>query len=158
MDSAKVFVPGKFRLTNQMLSDLRGAGYFEGYGRARYGKRPRAGHDAFAEEVEKIRMASFTAWKTWLSGAGNRAALPGLFSFRFFVTAHRRHDPDAWYLLAKPAIDGMASALWSSDRLHVWTVSGRVSQKAGEEFIPRWGDADVGVPGFFMFVDKVSRL
>jgi hypothetical protein len=152
MTQAKVFVPGKFSLTNKMLSNLRAAGVYEGRAKE-MGRRPAPGHDLFAAETEAVKLASCAAWRKWARDAKEEDKVPGVVSVVIFVTGHYRHDPDAWYLLAKPAIDGMATALWSSDRLHVGTVSGRVAMQKGEPWHRTWSDlADAGVPGFVMYV------
>jgi len=157
MFDAAVFVPGRFRLTNKMLSDLRAAGHYEG--RAREMRRkPEPGHDRFANETQRVKWLSFNAWRRW-RGAGAVKGDCFRLDVRYFVTGHRRHDPDAWYLLSKAAIDGMVEAMGIKDRFSVGEVGGLVAQALGEFYGPTMyeGDQsngwhDYGVTGFHMRV------
>lgn len=121
-----MWVPGRFRLTNQMLHDLRAAGKYEAAG-ARWGRMPRGGFDRFAIETAEIRLAVKVA---------ARGALPCMHpaEVAFIVFGHRKHDPDAWYLLAKAAMDGLVDAgVFASDRFGVLTTSGAVLRDAAAE-------------------------
>jgi hypothetical protein len=162
MFEASVFVAGKFRSTNEMLSDLRAAGHYEGRARER-GLRPALGHDLFVAQVEAIRLASIAAWRRW-KNSEERIAVSGLSSrgqvvlrkscvrVAFHVTGFGKRDPDSWYLLAKPAVDGMCVALGWSDRFNVWEVAGRVSRGKGEMYRDTVDDDRAG---FWMQVTEV---
>jgi hypothetical protein len=126
-----LWIPGRFSLTNKMLSNLRAAGAAgEAYRRAL--NRHAAAHrpkDLFAEETQAIRLA--------VKGAARVAKaepVVGLVSIEVYVFGHHKHDPDAWLLLAKAATDGLVDAgVIGSDRFQVWTVTGRVAQTEDEE-------------------------
>jgi hypothetical protein len=125
----RVWIPGRFSLTNKMLSNLRASEKFRG-------KKPRGWVDGFAQETAAIRMAAKRAIlnreptsQEW--GAVLRTEVCAL---EFGVFGHRRHDPDAWYLLGKAVVDGFVDAgVISPDRASVWETGGRVLQSAAEE-------------------------
>lgn len=126
-----LWVPGRFSLTNAMLDNLRAAGFYQG--RSRLGKRLRAGAwDAFAVETSAIRLATKVAavreFGALVSPLAPRVSLD------FTVFGHRKHDPDAWYLLGKAVTDGLRDAgVLASDRFGVFRTSGRVLQNEFEE-------------------------
>lgn len=163
MFAANVFVPGVFRLTNQMLDDLRAAGNYEGQAK-RMGRRARPGHDLFAAETERIFWSTYAAWKTW-KGSGEVVSPRPSWCVRIFVVGHNHYDPDSFYLLAKPAIDGMVKALGFRDRIAIYDVGGRVAKFGGESYSPAYpkaagklnplGFVDGGQPGFFMEIVEV---
>jgi hypothetical protein len=134
-----VWIPGRFSLTNHMLSNLRAAGRW-------HGKRPRGWVDAFAQETKAIRMAAVAAIrKHGVEGKGDWWEPFGVWSLAFGVFGHHRHDPDAWYLLAKAICDGLADADFiEQDRSDVWGTEGRVLQSAAEE---RWWMDETDGPG-----------
>jgi hypothetical protein len=55
-----VWISGTFRLTNGLIDDLRAAGKFEGYAKAK-GWPIRGGHDAYAEHQQAVRLAAKAA-------------------------------------------------------------------------------------------------
>jgi hypothetical protein len=121
----RVWIPGRFSLTNKMLSNLRAS---EKY----HGKKPKGWVDLFAQETLAIRLAARVAI--------NQSSVPVIWkdgevcALVFGVFEHRRHDPDAWYLLAKAVVDGFADAgVIGQDRSEVWGTGGRVLQSLGEE-------------------------
>jgi hypothetical protein len=124
------FVEGRFRLTNQMLSDLRAAGHYEGEAALmrRQGKwrgRKKPGYDLFSQETQAIRLAV---------KASARSCPPLPVDVTVLVVGHRKHDPDAWYLLAKAVVDGLVDVgLIGSDRFGIGYVSGRVMRTEQEE-------------------------
>jgi hypothetical protein len=126
-----LWVAGRFSLTNEMLSNLRAAGFAHGR------NIPRR-RDHYSEEVAAIRLA--------VKGAAREQGLvprpPQRFvvpeerrvDVRVVVLGHARHDPDAWYLLSKAAIDGLRDAdVLSSDRFCVRWVSGTVVHVTEDE-------------------------
>ena len=127
----KMWIPGKRRLTNGMLTDLRAAGVYTGRARG----EPRAGFDKFAAETNAICMQVLAEARKlgWTAQRGR-----GMQDVRVLVFGHHRFDPDAWYLLAKAAIDGLVRAgVLCSDRRDVGFVDGRVLQTATEEACAR---------------------
>jgi hypothetical protein len=131
-----IFIEGKFRLTNQMLSDLRAAGHYEGEATLmrRQGKwkgKKKPGYDLFSAETQAIRLAV----KAHAKGIDMfQGVLP--VDVALWVVGHRKFDPDAWYLLGKATVDGLVDAgVLGSDRFGVGVVSGRVIQTEAEE---RW--------------------
>jgi hypothetical protein len=121
-----VWVAGTFRLTNGLLDDLRAAGKFEGFAKAK-GWKIRGGHDAFAEHQKAVRLAVKVAARG-LGSQGPRVDVA------FWIFGHGRHDPDAWYLLGKAALDGLADAgAVDSDRFNVRNTWGRVLHGPVEE-------------------------
>jgi hypothetical protein len=115
-----------------MLSDLRAAGKYEGRGAAlRGGRRP--GFDSFAAETLAIRLAVKAAARPFVA-AWPPTPGPGLLNPSFIVFGHHRHDPDAWYLWAKAAVDGLTDAgICTQDKHAIGCPSGRVLQSSGEE-------------------------
>jgi hypothetical protein len=151
-----LWVPGKFSLTNAMLSNLRAAGRYQGTARAK-GWKPGPGYDLFAAETQAIRLAV----KAAMVRSPIPFVFPALTSLDFRVFGHRRHDPDAWYLLAKAATDGLADAgLFANDRHSVGHTSGRVLQSEDEErkarevaaMIPTAALPPSGVPGVLIWL------
>lgn len=141
---AMFFVEGRFRLTNQMLSDLRAAGHFEGEAAAlrRQGGwrgRKSPGYDLFASETQAIRLAT-------KASAKNIGAVPDVVNVALWVLGHHKHDPDAWLLLGKAIIDGLKDAgLIRSDRFQVGVVAGRVVRSTAEEFsVRRYYEEETG--------------
>jgi hypothetical protein len=122
-----IWVPGAFRLTNGLLDDLRAAGKFEGYARAK-GWPLRGGHDAFAEHQAAVRLA------VKARAAAARVICLGTVDVAFWVFGHGRHDPDAWYLLGKAAVDGLVDAeVVDCDRFNVRNTWGRVLRGPEDE-------------------------
>jgi len=152
MFSASVFVPGKRRLTNGMLTDLRAAGVY--MGRSRAGVKRRAGWDKFAAETEMIRTAAALRLRSSLLG---KLPIGVKLLVRVFVTGHSRFDADAWYLLCKAAVDGVATAIGMSDRRWLCEVQGRVSAGVGDRYYSAWASPleDDGRPGFWLQVSEV---
>lgn len=124
----RVWIPGRFSLTNKMLSNLRASEKF-------HGKRPRGWVDAFAQETMAIRMAAkVAACRVDMSETAELPEVGYVCALEFGVFGHRRHDPDAWYLLGKAVTDGLADAgVIEQDRSDVWETGGRVLQSAAEE-------------------------
>jgi hypothetical protein len=124
-----LWVQGTFRLTNGLLDDLRSAGKFEGFAKAK-GWPVRGGHDAYAGHQQAVRLAVKAASHAIAaSGIGL-----GVVDLAFWVFGHGRHDPDAWYLLAKAATDGLVDAgAVDSDRFNVRTTRGRVLHGPSQE-------------------------
>jgi hypothetical protein len=127
-----LWVPGKFRLTNRMLSDLRAAGVYEGRSRGR--ARAGGAHDLFTAETAAIRAAVCLAAR----GAKCRPVPTGeRVNVASLVFGHRRFDPDAFSLVSKPAIDGLVDAgVIAKDRHDVGLVLGHVFTSAADE---EWG-------------------
>jgi hypothetical protein len=149
--TAALWVPGKFSLTNAMLSGIRAAEKF-------HGRRPKNWHDYYAEEVAAIRLAVKCA-ATRLGVEALRGESGQVCKVGFEVVGHHKHDPDAWYLLGKAAIDGLVDAtVFQSDRREVWLTWGRVLQTTLEENVLRdcyrenWGVV-VGGQGVAVFFD-----
>lgn len=131
----RIWIPGRFSLTNKMLSNLRAAEHY-------YGRRPKGWRDAFAEETVAIRLATKAAAKDVAPGVVARC-LDEVCALSFGVFGHRRHDPDAWYLLGKAVADGLADAgVIHQDRSDVWHTGGRVLQSRAEEVW--WCDSHFG--------------
>jgi hypothetical protein len=158
MNRFHVWIPGRFSLTNAMLSNLRAAEKYRG-------KRPRNWRDAFAEETQAIRLAAKRAISKVVQEESGPIGLEPdeVCSLRFGVIGHGRHDPDAWYLLAKAVVDGFCDSglLWP-DRKSVWVTGGRVLQSVVEEFW--WVRYTCGsavrvpaVPGVMVAVDTFER-
>lgn len=127
-----LWIPGRFALTNTMLSNLRAAGYAKGKGDAKGWHRPIV--DAFVEETRAIRLAAKAAFRHRcdLASVLIKAAHRPLY-LGFWVFGHGRHDPDAWYLLAKAVTDGLADAgVISQDRHDVGGTRGLVLKVAQE--------------------------
>lgn len=117
-----LWVPGTFRGTNGLLDDLRAAGRFEGFAKAK-GWPIRRGHDAFAEHQAAVRLAV----KAAAMRAFSQGCATWTIDLAFWVFGHGRHDPDAWYLLGKAAADGLAdTGLIDSDRFNIRNTWGRV--------------------------------
>jgi len=152
-----MWCPGRFRLTNKMLSDLRAAGFATGQQRFRVPRlatrRPWVVRDLFAAETRAIRLlVKATALRDhWPQiPAGQRARVS------VAVFGHHRHDPDAWLLLAKPAIDGLVdAAVFASDRKALGVVQGFVLQSRDDEvrFSEASGYPVPKGPGFFLEID-----
>jgi hypothetical protein len=138
-----LWVPGKFRLTNAMLSDLRAAGKLEGMCRKRRKSLPSGFFDAFAAQTQAIRLA--VKGNTAVRGRPNLAIGP----IRIWVTVlgHHKHDPDAWLLLGKAAVDGLVDAgVLRSDRFDLHSIGGRVNATDEEDRIRRAREVAEGVP------------
>jgi hypothetical protein len=139
----RVWIPGRFSLTNKMLDNLRAS---EKY----HGRRPKGWRDLFAEETAAIRLAAKMAVLRTSGGWPLRESrVPDdVCALAFGVFGHHRHDPDAWYLLGKAVTDGFADAgVIEQDRRDVWETGGRVLQSRDEEllwFLERGGS--VGCP------------
>jgi hypothetical protein len=128
-----VWISGTFRLTNGLIDDLRAAGKFEGYAKAK-GWPIRGGHDAYAEHQQAVRLAAKAAAVKQLPAGPLVFSGAGKVDLSFFVFGHHHHDPDAWSLLGKAATDGLTDAeVLASDRFDVWTTAGRVFQSIFEE-------------------------
>ncbi len=141
MASCTLWVPGRFKLTNQMLSDLRAAGFYAG--RARHGAAAKRCRDFFAAETQAIRLAVKAA--AIREGIGIEPP-PFRASIGLTVFGHQKHDPDAWYLFAKAAIDGLVDAkVLTSDRRNLGTVSGYVVQSGEAVGRPKAADDGPGV-------------
>lgn len=148
-----IWVPGTFRLTNGLLDDLRAAGKFEGYARAK-GWTVRGGHDAFAEHQAAVRLAVKA-----IAARSPAAGVIGLgaVDVAFWVFGHGRHDPDAWYLLGKAAVDGLVDAdVIDSDRFNVRNTWGRVLHGPEDE-LAKLRDLS-GMPGGVCPAGFVSGL
>lgn len=142
---AVLWVPGRFSLTNRMLSNLRAAGSYRG-------RKPSGWVDLFAEETAAIRLASKVAARG-ITGFG-------LVSVFVTVLGHWKHDPDGWLLLGKAAVDGLVDAgLMISDRRDLYSLGGRVTATR-EEDLRKWcaiyGPANPLLgSGFFIEVEGV---
>jgi len=120
-----IFVEGRFPLTNQLLSDLRAAGVYVGKRR-----KLRPGFDAFSVGTRTIRMLTKVAARD-LDMSDVR--LDERLHVAVVVVGHERHDPDAWVLLGKAAIDGLRDAkVIASDRFQIGAVLGMVLQTKGQ--------------------------
>jgi hypothetical protein len=124
-----LWVKGTFRLTNGLLDDLRAAGKFEGFAKAK-GWPIRGGHDNYADHQHAVRLA--------VKGASHAVTASGIglgvVDLAFWVFGHGRHDPDAWYLLAKAATDGLVDAgVIDSDRFNIRGTRGRVLHGPSQE-------------------------
>lgn len=153
MCSVLAFFPGRRRLTNGMLSDLRAAGHYEGRARAMGWRKPQ-GHDAFADETAAIRQMVALRFRR---RAGVVVGWGTEVDVVVWVVGHHKHDPDAWLLLGKAAVDGLADAgVVRRDRDGV-ELFGKVSRfadvGAGCVKVLRWGfPPDEGEPGFWLLV------
>ena len=147
----RVCIQRGFRLTNQMLSDLRAAGKYEGASRA-FGLSMRRGVDLFAREVVDIRNVCALFFR--------RAADQRLDGVRVDVSCvfvgHGRHDPDAGHLAIKALVDGMVDAgFLSSDRRDVRWTRGLVAQSRDDlEGLP----SPALAPGWRGVVVEVSEV
>ena len=119
------WIPGKFRLTDQMLSDLRAAG-MAAAGRTA-GKAPRI-VDHYVREVREIRKAAAQVTRGAVHERDH-----GPFAIRIIVFGHRSHDPDAWYLLAREIVRGMVTSGFLMSPREIQSVAGRVLQTVEEE-------------------------
>jgi hypothetical protein len=124
-----VWIPGKFSLTNHMLSNLRAAGRWNG------AVRPKGWVDMFAQETKAIRLAAAVAVRrSDINSKRSWHEAWDVWSLTFGVFGHGKHDPDAWYLLGKAVCDGFADAgAILQDRSDVWETGGRVLQGIWEE-------------------------
>lgn len=125
-----LWVPGRFSLTNQLLAEVRAAGFYAGRHMTK-GMRVRAspGSNVFTTHQQAVRLAVKAA-----AARGAPIATGMTWDLTFYVFCHRKHDPSAWYLLGKAAEDGLVDAgVLGSDRFQVGTTSGRVLQSAAEE-------------------------
>lgn len=125
----RVWIPGRFSLTNKMLSNLRAAEKFRG-------RRPKGWVDGFAQETQAIRLATAAAWRSKEPDVMEWGAVPSSYvcSVFFAVFGHHKHDPDAWYLLGKAVLDGLVGArVIREDRSDVWGTAGRVCESRAEE-------------------------
>jgi hypothetical protein len=139
-----IWVPGKFSLTNRMLSNLRAAGYAKGKAVAR-GWTGRRVEDRFAAETRAIRLAVKVAAR---KAGVLRFHVPCILGF--YVFGHRKADPSAWYLLGKAAEDGLVDAgVLGRDRFDVAEVRGRVLRTQLEEECEAeaWGVVHAYRPG-----------
>jgi hypothetical protein len=134
-----LWIPGELVPTNRALSDMRAAGWFEGYAQAmiRTGKwrNARPGEDRYAEEAAATRRrAAFQARAAGLAhlGAGDRVRL------RFSVQGHPRWDASGAMLAAKWCEDGLVEAgVIPSDRHNVAEVAVTVVQTSTVLDAPR---------------------
>jgi len=125
-----LWVPGRFSLTNKMLSNLRAAGRYSGK------QRPVGWRDLFAEETAAIQLAVVAAAKrvTPAVQMALDSAADKLWNVHVGVFGHHKHDPDSWLLLGKAAVDGLVAArVFSSDRFNLWELSGRTYRSREEE-------------------------
>ncbi len=140
-----LWVPGTFRLTNGLLDDLRAAGNYEGFARAKRYRlvKPGGAHDQYAQHQAAVRtaVAAVARRRSW---GGPLARVDVLF----YIFGHRRHDPDAWCLPGKAALDGLVDAgVFASDRFAVCRTGGRVFATALDEREARdrlMSEVDVG--------------
>lgn len=110
MSSARLWVPGRFLPTNELLSMMRAEGFYEGRGSMMPAKSRKPPGHSFALTEKGYREA---AWAMALA-----EGLPRPFASRrvdaFFVLAYRRptkpRDADAWTLAGKAILDGLADA------------------------------------------------
>jgi hypothetical protein len=146
-------VPGKFSLTNKMISNIYAA---EKY----HDKRPANWRDYYAEEVAAIRLATKVAVRR---RHFPRVGTGEFLDITIWVLGHSRHDPDAWLLLAKAAIDGLVDAeVVASDRSGIGTIAGRVLQQHLEEcqasLVAERDGVRIGGEGFVMVLAGGERI
>lgn len=138
-----VWVPGRFSLTNKMLDNLRAAGVYAG--RSRSGRPRGSDWDHFATETAAIRLAVKQRVRSFQTIAPQHMCVVNVD-----VLGHGKHDPDAWYLLAKAAVDGLCDAgVILSDRRQIWSVLGRVMQRPDEDTMVRamaWSQMAINIP------------
>jgi hypothetical protein len=157
MRTAMFFIEGRFRLTNQMLSDVRAAGWYECEAKMRRVRKP-AGYDLAANETKAIRLA--------VKSMGKRSAgWKGAIDVAIFVVGHGRHDPDAWQLLGKAIVDGLQDAkVFRRDGVGLGMLLGRVLREgdeharvyeAAEKYLP---EVSRGVAGAFVFLRDAVPL
>ena len=119
-----LWVPGRFRLTNGMLSDLRAAGYADGRARG-------FDVDEFAAETERIRREVASAA---LNASMRGGCVDGQWYVHVGVFGHSKFDPDSWLLLGKAAVDGLVQGrVFGSDRFNLWELSGRTYRDMREQ-------------------------
>lgn len=142
------FFPGRRRLTNGMLDDLRAAGFYAGKGFA-LGWKPKKDFDGFATETAAIRQMVALRFSRTRERAGRVTVV-------VWLTGHEKADPDAWMLLGKAAVDGLVDAgAIRRDRSNV-DLAGRVpSCKADLRWLARRMDyplamADLQTEGFWV--------
>ncbi len=139
MTASGLWIPGELVPTNRALSDMRAAGWFEGYREAmvRSGKWRHGGHgeDRYAEEAAATRRrAAFQARASGIAflGADERVRL------RFSVQGHPRWDASGAMLAAKWCEDGLVEAgVIPSDRHNVTEVAVTVVRASGMLDAPR---------------------
>jgi hypothetical protein len=144
-----LWVPGRFRLTNDLLSDLRGAGRYEGLADGKGWGKPRPGCDLYANHQQAVRLAVKAAAR----GCGT---IVGPVSLLFYLWGHGKGDPSAWYLIGKAAEDGLVDAgVLISDRFCVLDTGGAVVSVERE---PYWrhalnlGPDDARGPGLWILI------
>ncbi len=139
MTATGLWIPGELVPANRALSDMRAAGWFEGYREAmvRTGKWRSGGHgeDRYAEEAAATRRrAAFQARASGIAplGADERVRL------RFSVQGHPRWDASGAVLAAKWAEDGLVEAgVIPSDRHNVAEVAVTVVKASAMVDAPR---------------------
>ncbi len=139
MTASGLWIPGELTATNRALSDMRAAGWFEGYREAmvRTGKwrSPRQGEDRYAEEAAATRRRA--AMQARASGIGVLGA-DDRVRLRFSVQGHPRWDASGAMLAAKWCEDGLVEAgVIPSDRHNVAEVAVTVVRSAGVSDPPR---------------------
>lgn len=155
MCSVVAFFPGRRRLTNGMLDDLRAAGFYAGKGSV-LGWKPKKDFDAFAVETAAIRQMVALRFKRIPPELIERTRYFDDLNIVVWVVGHHKADPDAWLLLGKAAVDGLVDArVLRRDRDRVM-LSGQVSRQVGQccHWINKGnGLGDDGDVGFWVSVE-----
>ena len=151
----RLWLPGDFPSTNEMLELARAEGFSRGlrhYERSK-GKRQTPIHRPHANRIASIRAHAAAHARKYLE------PIPAERWVRlaFFLIGHPRYDADAWYLSAKPIADGLQDAgVIGNDAADVHSTEGRCVKSAeeaaalagAERVGARWG----GGPGMLVEV------
>lgn len=133
MSIQRLWLPGKFPSTNDLLDMKRREGAYRAEGKRR--GRNVAPPISYTGEVARIRTHA------WACSRAAKLARVVLGKLDFVLVGVGRFDPSAWYLSAKAVEDGLVDAgVLASDRYNVWGTSGRC--------LPGGEHARLGLEGF----------
>jgi hypothetical protein len=168
MSAQRLWLPGVFLPSNALADMLRADGVYQERGRrelgGRYFSKPAA--RSYAAEVKRYRthaanMALASRLRGWCT---TRAAL-------YFVLVHVGHvgqvsrgrapsarfDADAWYMAAKPIVDGLCDArVLASDRFQLDETGGTVLRVGGLRRLPDGQGFRSDEPGMLVLLTTVD--
>lgn len=98
-----LWVAGDFPHTNRMLDLCRSSGYYAGVARATQGRQPE--RFGFKGEATRIRKSVWAEAR-----ARSMPPVEASVAIFFRLVSSRPLDADAWYLVGKPALDGLVDA------------------------------------------------